>query len=206
MLIEKNYEVKWRSSTKEHYISKGYSFTNIGDIFLVKSRDFTNGSHQVVLVKCDYCDEIIEKMYATYILQHDDKYGDCCKKCNNLKQRKILKEKYGVENPSQIEEVKLKRKETFVKRFGCENPSQSEEVKQKKVATTLKNYGVSSPLKSEEVKRKARETCMERYGVEYTTLTENMKEKTKQTCMEKYGVDNASKAPEVKEKNSTDLG
>lgn len=32
-------EVKWNSKTRKYYESKGYSFTNYGDVFFVKAKD-----------------------------------------------------------------------------------------------------------------------------------------------------------------------
>lgn len=50
-------KVKWHYSSKEHYINKGYVFTNYNDEFLVKAEDLLPSSHIKVKVICDYCGE-----------------------------------------------------------------------------------------------------------------------------------------------------
>jgi len=59
------------------------------------------------------------------------------------------------------EKINAKRKETNLRKYGVENPSQSDEVKQRKKETTRLNYGVDVPLQSEEIKNKLRETKWE---------------------------------------------
>lgn len=58
--------------------------------------------------------------------------------------QKIIKDKYGVINASQIEEVKEKKKETMLKHYGVENPMQSDEIKNKQIESTLEHYGMPS--------------------------------------------------------------
>ena len=56
------------------------------------------------------------------------------KRANNLK--KALKNKYGVENPSQIENVKERKKQTFIERYGVSTNLLIDGVNAKSVATT----------------------------------------------------------------------
>jgi hypothetical protein len=86
--------------------------------------------------------------------------------------------------------------------FGVENPSQSEEIKQKKIDTCMENFGVEHPMQSEEVKQQHRDTCMENFGVEYPSQSEEVKQKSRDTCMEKYGVEYPMQVPEIAEKCS----
>ena len=39
--LEQKVIVKWNNANKKHYISLGYYFTKIGDIFLCESQRFT---------------------------------------------------------------------------------------------------------------------------------------------------------------------
>lgn len=117
-----------------------------------------------------------------------------------------FKDKYGVENPSNIKEVQEKRIQTFIKKYGVENPYQAEEVKDKIKQTWLENYGVDNPLKSTEVKEKIKSTLQEKYGVtnayQLQEVLDKLKERygddfgfgsnffkkrSKETCLEKYG-------------------
>jgi len=85
------------------------------------------------------------------------------------------------------------RKERYIKacrrKYGVDNISQLAEVKQKKADTTLKNYGVDNPGKSAVIQNQMKQTCREKYGVDYSTQTEQMKEKTTKTLLQRYGVE-----------------
>lgn len=117
-----------------------------------------------------------------------------------------FKDKYGVENPSNIKEVQEKRIQTFIKKYGVENPYQAEEVKAKMRQTWLKNLGVDNPRKSKIIQDKIKKTLKEKYGIENAYQIQNvldkLKEKygtnfgfgseffkgrSKETCLEKYG-------------------
>jgi len=55
----------------------------------------------------------------------------------------------------------LKFKETCLKNYGVENPSQIDEIKKLKEETCFKNQGVKHPLYSKEVKEKIKKTNLE---------------------------------------------
>jgi len=55
-------------------------------------------------------------------------------------------------------------KQTCQNNYGVDNPSQSEEIKKKKEISAIKNYGVINVFQSEEIKEKSRQTCIEKYG------------------------------------------
>ena len=77
---------------------------------------------------------------------------------NNAKQTNL--EKYGVENISQLSEIKNKVKETFKKNFGShpmQNSKFKEELFKKVKQTNLEKYGVEFPLQSKEIKNKINE-------------------------------------------------
>ena len=84
-LITKTVIMKWHYKNKEHYISKGYLFTKIGDEFEVKVEDLTNNSNIKVNVKCDSedCNNPYLKPihWQTYLkcVKNDGKYY--CHKC-----------------------------------------------------------------------------------------------------------------------------
>lgn len=96
-------------------------------------------------------------------------------------------------------------REIVLERYGVENISQLDEIKEKKKKTTRKNFGVDNPFQSEEVKSKIKSTNIEKYGDDHFMKTEFGKEKTKQTNIEKYGVDNYSKTDHFKKNNKERL-
>ena len=83
-LISQVILVKWNSTNKKHYESKGYKFTKMGDEFEIKVKDLSNGSGVKVEVKCDNADcekpYLIPMMWKDYLrwIKEDGRYY-----CNN---------------------------------------------------------------------------------------------------------------------------
>ena len=109
-------------------------------------------------------------------------------------------EKYGVENVSQVAEFKEKARKTNIERYGCENPMQNSTVKEKLVTTCLEKYGVAYTTQVPEMREKSKQTNLERYGVENPFQLEEFQKKAKQTIIERYGVENPFQLEEFQEK------
>ena len=116
----------------------------------------------------------------------------CCPshRIDQSKIKKAVKEKYGVDNISQLKETKEKVKNTIITRYGVPNAfnigkeksityrkEHKEEVKNKRENTCLKKYGVNNVFKSKEIQNKIKQTCLEKYGVEYVFQAEQIKSK-----------------------------
>lgn len=100
---------------------------------------------------------------------------------------KKIKEKYGVDNISQLDFVKEKKatngvtgfarpeyKELIKEKYGVDNISQLQEVKDKKRQSSLDKYGVDNVSKAPEVIKKIETTMLSKYGVSTVlTLPEN---------------------------------
>ncbi len=71
--------------------------------------------------------------------------------------------------PENIKHHVNKSKETIKERYGVENVSQIEDIKIKKREKSMENYGFPCVLQSEEVKKKIRKTNLEKYGFEYAS-------------------------------------
>ena len=131
--------------------------------------------------------------------------GGYCKKCTeNRRQEKVKQtciERYGVENPQQLQDVKDKSKQTCIERYGVECPMKSQEVKDKSKQTCFNNFGVEHPSQSQEVKDKSKQTCFNNFGVEHPSQSQEVKDKSKQTCIERYGVEYSWQSQEVKDKS-----
>ncbi len=104
--------------------------------------------------------------------------------------KKTKKERYDDENFSN----RKKATKTNIKKYGVENVSQIEEIKEQKKKTTFKNFGVYNPLLSEEIKEKSKQTCIKNYGVDNPSKSEKIKIKRTNTILKKYGVSNFSKS------------
>jgi len=129
------------------------------------------------------------------------KTNSFCKECSVFDGKKKMKNtmitKYGVEHPSQSEELQTKMKDNLQTKYGVKNISQINDVKNKKIKTSLQNWGVENPRQNERVNNKIKQTCLEKYGVEYPLQNEEVYNKVKQTCLEKYGVEHPLQNEEV---------
>lgn len=127
----------------------------------------------------------------------------CSKKCisNNqtvkikLKKTKLLK--YGSLNNYR------KINETILERYGVENISQLPDIKERKKETLIKNFGVDNPLKSEEIKQKQKKSLIRKYGVDNASKLDWVIEKKRKTMLKKYGSDNFSKTRIYREYQET---
>lgn len=116
---------------------------------------------------------------------------------SNVRKKNLL-QKYGVENISQIGNVKTKKIETAQKRYGVDNISQVENVKNKKSQTFQDHYGVDCYFQTEEFKEHTKKYNQERYGVEYYSQSSECKEKVSATNFERYGVEWTCQRKEAK--------
>jgi len=105
-------------------------------------------------------------------------------------------ERYGVENPSQLQKIKDKKRETYLEHLGVEHPSQSKIIKEKIKQTSKEHYGVEYPSQSQEIKEKVKQTNLERRGVEYSLQSKEVQSKIKQIMKDRYGKENYSQTSE----------
>lgn len=209
------------NSVKETWIVKNlpnvyhFLYNKEGISFSEKLYIYTHGK-----TFCKICSS------PTIFLSYKRGYRDyCSKNCSNsdpdLCSKKLSKsketnlEKWGVENPSQSQEVrdKIKKsrkgldyqkiyeksKKTNLERWGTENPSQSDQIKEKKKKTFIDKLGVENPFQSEMIKEKIKESNIEKYGFYHPLKNKNIKAKFKETNLERWGVDNYTKSEEYKE-------
>lgn len=112
-----------------------------------------------------------------------------CPKCKQKVTKETWFKKYGVENPSQSEDIKNKKRETSLKNWGVDSPNKSEVVKNKKKETNLKNWGFENPSQSEDIKKKKEKTSLKNWGVPHPNMLTKNIEKMRQTLVEKHGVE-----------------
>lgn len=87
-------EVKWNPANRKWYEDRGYKFTKMGDVFIVKAEDLSVYSKVKVKVICDYCNNEYETMYYSYMNGRKKKIKkDSCLNCGQLKHAEISKEK-----------------------------------------------------------------------------------------------------------------
>jgi len=159
--------------------------------------------------KCNECKNNTSKRFE-FIIKYDDLCKDYSKKKYIIKYKNTVFTKYGVENISQLEDIKRKKKDTTIKNYGVEHNSQSQEIKNKKNQTCLNNFKVNYPTQSQEVKNKCKITCFKNYGVEHPSQSEILQQKGKDTSLVKFGTEYASQSElfkqQVKETCLKNLG
>ncbi|MCK9529502.1 MAG: hypothetical protein M0R77_02900 [Gammaproteobacteria bacterium] len=116
------------------------------------------------------------------------------------KAKKTCIEKYGVENPAQLEDVKEKMKETCLERYGVEYALSSHGIREKIKQSILEEYGVQHISQAEAIKKRKIETCLENYGVSNPSQSEDIKEKKRQTNLKRYNVENPMNVKEFSKK------
>lgn len=236
MLLSKEVEATLNYKNIERYLSKGYEFETFinksgkisvrrGTKIFVKVSDLSVKSGASVEYQCDYCGKILNVSYCDYMRHYQDgnkNDKDACKECCNVKVKEKLFDKYGVNTPFALEEIRNKRDEAVKEKYGVDNVFQLKEVKQKSKETNIEKYGAEWYTQTDEYKERYTDTCMTKYGVDNVSKspeiiekikqvqidkygmmyskTEEFKERYKDTCISKYGVENLFQADFVKEK------
>ena len=119
MLISKEIEVKLYGKKIKHYKELGYKIPTHktkdgyivkgGTIITIKIEDLPKGSHELVLVQCDYCGKKYPTRYDGYIKRKENDINlDCCDECKSIKNKELNILRYGVENQFQREEIRDK--------------------------------------------------------------------------------------------------
>lgn len=124
----------------------------------------------------------------------------CSRRCANGEHkresmRRTFLERYGVENPSQNDDVKKRRTETLVERYGVDNISRLDWAVEKIRDTKLRRYGDENFVNRE----KAKATNLLRYGVENPFESPEIQKKAAKTMMERYGSERAMLVPWIRE-------
>ena len=178
----------------------------VGESFGEKLYNFMydNPSHS-----CIECGK--ETRFRNFVKGYD---AYCCQECaihgktRSDQIRRTCTERYGVDNPSQLDSIKEKKKETITKNYGGFGFA-SKEIAKRSYKVIKEKYGTDNPSQSDIIKTKKRETLISKYG----TLEEAGKcatAKRTKTCLERYGVrcpldidrdNNTKKASRAKRKN-----
>lgn len=148
---------------------------------------------------CPYCGGPIKFISFKYGFSKTCNSAECNKKfkSNNtsfknydtqLKVQRTIKEKYGVNNPYQIENIQKKAKEN----------AHSYVANKKRADTCIKKYGFDNPSKSKKIQEKISYALTNRSDDERL----NTYNKHVNTCIKRFGVSWYSKLPEHREKMS----
>ena len=212
-LISTEATVKLCSKTVKYYEDKGYKIpqklsardgkslvTDYSIPITVRIEDLTMGSKSKVLVYCDLCKKQKEITYLEYNRSCKKEGYYACNDCKQIKERQIIKNKYGVDSVTQLEGTKEKARQTNIRKYGYEYPTQAPEIKEKITNSILERYGETSALKNEEVKKKSKNVIREKYHVDHVMELPEVRERIRKTCLERFGCEYPSQNPEVKAK------
>jgi hypothetical protein len=143
MIISKSIDVKISNNQIKYYKSKGYDVKGGNEIIQIKIEDLPNNSGQKILVKCDICGCLKTISMNRYHIntENSTKLYVCSRKCAESKNIETIKNKYGVENISQLKSIKDKKIETCLINHGVEYPQQSKEILEKGKFTNFEKYG-----------------------------------------------------------------
>lgn len=182
----------------EYYKKLGYP-AKYKETITVDIKDLTLGSITIVEVECDYCNDIKNVQYISYNKNIKTLGLFSCVKCRKHKVKQICINKYGVDNVSKLESVKIKKENTCMKNYSVKNPSHSADIL-KKIGDSLENkFGVRHALQNKEILNQAQKTTEERFGVKNALKNITLLEKSKQTCLKNHGVEFTMQSPILKE-------
>jgi hypothetical protein len=204
--------VKWHSRNKNHFVSKGYKFTKVGDMFEVKIGDLSHASNTFVEYTCDYCLErgihkVCRTKYNDYNVYRRKSpiQKDCCYDCRHIKNKESNLLVYGVESTNSLDEVRDKQKATNIERYGVDNVLKSKDIQEKVNNTMLERYGTTIPCKNDKIKRKLIKTNNKKYGGNSPTHSKKVRRKQIDTNIKKYGFKTSLLNEEVKLKSRQSL-
>lgn len=148
----------------------------------------TIGYRKFCSCSCSRLNEETQKKYAETNLK---RYNDTNPaKFGSEKFKAAIKEKYGVENISQNEEIKKKKEKTFLQNHGIKNNFGNPEVLNIAIKNSHSNI----------VEEKRQNTSLKKYNNKYHIASKEVREKSLKTYKEKYGVINAYSIPEIHKK------
>jgi len=211
------FKIDIRNSDFNIFLRFGTDLNSIIEQFKTENPDFSIYSNQSLFSSifwylkednlkdipiCSYCNKYRCQSYLneTGNLLFREYCFDCVNSASAIKMQNVIREKYGVDNISQLQEVKDKKEETLLKNYGVRQIMHSDFLKEKIQLTTQLKYGVDNISQLQEIKDKKEETLLKNYGVRQLMHSDVIKGKIKDTLHIKYGVDNVSKLEEVKNK------
>lgn len=125
-----------------------------------------NNKRRFIECKCDQCNIRFTRFYSKRDenLLRSRSFTFCSVKCVN--ESKKLNGK-----------LRQKIEQTCFERFGVNNPSKLEEIKHKKRLTCLSNFGVEHSFQSDKVREKTKKTLFKKYGVEFVSQSKEIQSK-----------------------------
>jgi len=183
MILTKTLIVRPNSKTLKYYKDLGYECSTYTKIEILIEH-LTQGSHQIIDVKCDFCGEEKKLDYNSYWrnTKHLTVPYSCSEKCGLNKREVTNLEKYGVKNVFENTEIKEKIKQSHIKNIGVDHPSKNIDIQKNAKNTNLEKYGD----KNYRNVKKMIQTNLEKYGVKNSFQSPESFQSKKNKIIEKY--------------------
>ena len=186
MIITEKMNITVAANMMRYYRELGYIVSYKDCEIEINTKDLKKGSGQIVEIKCDVCGEKSFDKYCEYIKNiKNDGFYTCNGKCRQIKRKKTMFQRYGVEHALQLKENLDKAKKTCLNRYGNEYYRNYDKVRK----TNLENFGVEYGFQNEIVKNKIKQTNMKNLGCEWPTQNDKVKEKIKSINRKNLGCD-----------------
>ena len=136
-------------------IAKLYSYEYMYNYYIIK-----NLSTSELALEMGVGNSTIKRHLKKLNITKDKSFVD---KMRISKCREAMRDKYNVENASQLGWVKDKIEKTCLVRYGGKSPFESDIVQAKIKNTNIERYGVDNPIKNELIRNKIKETNKKKY-------------------------------------------
>ena len=140
----------------------------------------------------------------TYVLKPPYSSQTCSLKCGqqigNVKRRRTMQDKYGVDNPMQIPDVVYKAQQTSLNKYGVDNPSKSDQIKDKIKQHFLDTYQVTNAMQIVQFKNRQQDSVELHYGVRSPLQSDVVLDRMRRTNLIVYGCANVLANAEIRAK------
>ena len=181
-----------------------YNLITLKSLNLQLNRKYYNDelhAHFVIDGKCLECINFFSRKFCELL-----KIGGYCDICSlkngNKKKINTYKERYGVENISQLERIKNKKEETCIKNHGVPYASQSAIIQEQIIKTSEQNWGSKRPTQNKELLKRIADDYNNKTGYRHPFLNPDIKKKIEETNIQNLGCSNPFSSPIVKDKIS----
>jgi len=201
-----------------------YGVSDLGELRQKRSKDTPPKQKEKKIITCKYCGTT-ENLVVTITKKRTISFHACKEHWEQYQKdkyevrKKSNKEKFGVEQPLQNNDIKSKfkqtinsksseeknsinkkREQTNLDKFGVTNPNKLKEFSDKRKSTLLEKYGVSHPMESAEFRERQKKTLLKNFGVDNPLKSKEIRDRVKKTNLEKRGVEYPSQSLEVQNK------
>lgn len=168
MIISDTGIIKVSNCYLKQYKELGFSNIKQGDIINLPIEYCSKIGTSLIVVKCHYCNNEKQTRYCDYTNSINKfPYKYCCSyRCNGLKHKEVMLNKYGVDNYTKHSDFDKKQKETNIRKFGVNSYTKTRKFKEDYIKTTQERYGLIAILKLKNSKKNFKELVWKDMGLE----------------------------------------